>query len=510
MEKSQIIARARNIASIFLLFSLVACSTTGPQELAGHDDDSGLERLRTSLGSFGEIDHENNRTRGASSIENGAGLFARTAVVDPLIRPFSTIKSLFGVTLKSTGGFVDRTMIERVGMPSLEKLPLPEVGEEPFMDTEAWERELDELTGSERSSGNIRFLVDGEEYFNRLTEVVEQARESIDIRTYIFDNDDVSLKMARLLRDKSEALEIRILVDGLADIFASRLDSETMPDDVVLPSSISGYLTYESQIAFRKQTNPWFTGDHAKVTIVDGETAFVGGMNIGREYRYDWHDLMMEVDGPVVQKLQHDFDRTWAKSGWMGDLGWLLAEVRGRDEVEAGDGIPLRVLKTTVHNSQLYRAQIAAIRNARNRIYIQNAYFSDDKIMYELAKARRRGVDVRVIIGADNDSGVLSLSNQKAINTMLHHGIRVYSYPGMSHVKAAVYDGWACLGSANFDKLSLQINHEINLAFSDSAAVEELLARVFYPDFERSVELTETLQLAARHHLAEFIADELF
>ena len=130
--------------------------------------------------------------------------------------------------------------------------------------------------------------------------------------------------------------------------------------------------------------------------------------------------------------------------------------------------------------------------------------------MFELARARRRGVDVRVIVAAASDSGILDLSNQKTVNTMLRNGIRVYAYPGMTHVKAAVFDGWACVGSANFDKLSLQINRELNLATSHAETVNTLLERVFLPDFEMSTELHEPFPLGARHHLAEFIADEFF
>jgi cardiolipin synthase len=157
----------------------------------------------------------------------------------------------------------------------------------------------------------------------------------------------------------------------------------------------------------------------------------------------------------------------------------------------------------------LYRVQVAAIRRARQYIFIENTYFSDDKILFELAMARRRGVDVRVILSANGDSAILNLSNQKAINSMLRNGIRIYSYPGMTHVKAAVYDGWACLGSANFDKLSLQVNQEINLGTSHPAVVNSLLKRLFYPDFSISNELHDPLPMAARHHFAEFIADEL-
>jgi len=91
---------------------------------------------------------------------------------------------------------------------------------------------------------------------------------------------------------------------------------------------------------------------------------------------------------------------------------------------------------------------------------------------------------------------------------MLRNGIRVYSYPGMTHVKAAVYDGWACMGSANFDKLSLQVNQEINLGTSHPETVNRLLNRVFIPDFAASTELFESVPVRWTHYLAEFISDE--
>jgi len=489
---------------------LTGCSSMGQPGTGG--ERFGLdEPLATpQMGSLGKPDPARNLTRSSTTLESGAGLIGKTLLVDPLIRPFSTIKALYGATIKSTGGFIDRTLIEQVRFPRLERRPIPDVTNGNPMDLAAWERQLDDMTGKAASRGTIRFLVDGETYFDRLRQVLIEAEESIDMRTYIFDNDDVALEIADLLRDKSSKVDIRILVDGLADLFATRRDSSSMPVDVELPPSISSYLTDASRIQFRKQSNPWFTGDHVKITIVDEDLAFLGGMNIGREYRYDWHDLMMEVEGPVVTQLRHEFDLAWAKSGMFGDLAWFATAFEGYPQPDSTPGYPLRVLSTTIHDSEIYRVQVAAIRRARNHIYIENAYFSDDKILFELARARRRGVDVRVILAEEGDSGILNLSNRKTINTMLRNGIRVYIYPGMTHLKAAIYDGWACLGSANFDKLSLQINREINLGTSHRATVNSLMEQVFYPDFAVSTELYEPVQLGARHHIAEVIADEIF
>jgi cardiolipin synthase len=450
-----------------------------------------------------------NSSRSAAAVVQGATVLAETTFLDPIIRPVSFAKAYYGVTIKSVGGFLQRTAINRFHFPALERKPIPPVADATAMDQKAWERELDEIIGTGPSLGEIRFLIDGDEYFTRLTDAINDAEDAIDIRTYIFDNDDVGLEFADILREKSKEVDVKVLVDGLGDLVATNSDSDSMPADLELPASITNYLRYESKVRVRIQSNPWFTGDHVKTTIVDQKLAFLGGMNIGREYRYDWHDMMMEVTGPVVKQLQFEFDKTWAKSGFLGDFALFTRAVRGYARDPNKNGYPIRVMTTAIHNSQIYRAQIAAIRRANNRIFIQNAYFSDDIILYELAKARRRGVDVRVIVSSLNDNGAMKLSNEVTINTMLKNGIRVYSYPGMTHLKAALYDGWACLGSANFDKMSLQINQEINLGISHPETVQKLIDRVFIPDFAASTELHEPIPLRWTHRFAELIADEI-
>jgi cardiolipin synthase len=237
----------------------------------------------------------------------------------------------------------------------------------------------------------------------------------------------------------------------------------------------------------------------------------VGGMNIGREYRYDWHDLMMEVRGPVVDQLQYELDKTWARAGLLGDVGNFLAFIKGKrsHNSENASVYPLRILQTRSFDSDIYKAQVAAIRNARSYILIQNAYFSDDRILYELAVARRRGVDVRVILPTRGNHGPMNSSNRVAINQMLQHGIRVYRFPGMSHIKAAIFDGWACVGSANFDKLSLKVNKELNLATSDPATVSELMNRVFIPDLMASTEINQPVDTTIMARVTEMLVDEL-
>ena len=96
-----------------------------------------------------------------------------------------------------------------------------------------------------------------------------------------------------------------------------------------------------------------------------------------------------------------------------------------------------------------------------------------------------------------------------AARTLVQGGVRVYVYPGMTHVKAALYDGWACLGSANFDKLSLRVNRETNVATADPAFVGRLTRELFEVDFARSRELTEAPSVGWGGYLAAYLAGQL-
>ena len=87
----------------------------------------------------------------------------------------------------------------------------------------------------------------------------------------------------------------------------------------------------------------------------------------------------------------------------------------------------------------------------------------------------------------------LNANNVRAANTLLRYGARGYTYPGMSHIKASIIDGWACLGSANFDKLSFRVNKEMNVGISHTSFVNGLKAEVFEADMRHSIELLEPL-----------------
>ncbi len=423
-----------------------------------------------------------------------------------VLRPVSSIYRLF---------FIAKEAVTETARPdwlvALDAVPIEPIYTGPGMNLEVWEAKLDELTGRSSSRGTIEYLVDGEEFFTRFIDAVTTAKERIHLRTYIFDNDDYAERIGEMLKRRSnEGVEVKMLFDGFGTIVSTIEQQQTLPEDWKGTASVREFLEDGSNIDVRQTPNPWFTGDHVKTIVLDGRRAFTGGMNIAREYRYDWHDLMMEVHGPVVNILQDEFNKAWVHAGFFGDYGYVAQRMMPTPNDAEDLGYPIRVLFTRVDDPEIFRAQREAIRDAKRYIYVENAYFTDDAMLYELVKARRRGVDVRVIMPLVTDRGPITRNNALAANVMLEHGIRVYVYPGMSHIKAAVFDGWACLGSANWDKWSLAINKELNLATSEPEAVEGLIQRIFETDFALSPELTEPFPERWTDFLLELMGDYIF
>jgi len=218
---------------------------------------------------------------------------------------------------------------------------------------------------------------------------------------------------------------------------------------------------------------------------------------------------MIDRQGPVLGEIIHEFDLAWAHAGFWGDFGYTMARIWRKPPKIEGEGHPVRMLYTRSNNPELYRAQLEAIRRARKSIWINNAYFSDNEILYGLIRARRRGVDVRLILPVRGNHEIMNKSNIITANILFRNGIQIYFYPGMSHIKAAVYDGWLCTGSANFDKLSLRDNLEMNVATSDPEIVQRLKERLFEKDFVRSKLMTAPVKSNLTDVMAEIVAEQL-
>jgi cardiolipin synthase len=398
------------------------------------------------------------------------------------------------------------------GSENIEKPP-PPLATGPGMDLVKWEEYLDHIVRSKRYKGRVDLLIDGEKFFPAFIQSVQDAKRSVDIQVYIFDTDDYAVKIADLLRKRSFAVKVKVLMDDMGSLFSAQADRDMpLPPGFDPPGDIKSYLKSGSHVQVRASANPWLTVDHRKLMIIDDREAYVGGMNLGRQYRYEWHDMMLELTGPIVGRLEKDYRLAWAHAGPLGDFAYawelLFGGVAPRKH-QITNAIDLRPLHTATGSVEIYRAQLWAIERAKSYIYIENPYFDDDTMLRALIRARQRGVDVRVILPAKNDSGIMQVNNLVMANDLIDSGVRVYAYPGMTHVKAAIYDGWACVGSANLNKMSLRIGQELDVAYSDPVAVEQLKEELFETDFRRSREVKSLESVSWVDSLIKVFSDQL-
>lgn len=426
------------------------------------------------------------------TLETLQALVLESHVLALLKNPVSSAIRLADVAVVTPGRWLPLRLPKFTGKP-------PPLGNAAGMDLEQWENWLDEYTGTRKVGGKISLLLDGGQFFSRLDTAFRNATNRIWSQMFIFDRDDVGVGIADLLKQRAGEVQVRVLHDRLGTISGGLSPPATpLPPGFVAPASMHSYLKQDSHARVRTTLNPWLTHNHSKVILVDGQQAWLGGMNFGREYRYEWHDAMVELTGPVVTTLERDFRRSWAHSGLLGDLAYaaklITTSVISNAPPEARSS-GVRLLPTRTAWKPFAAATYGALRQAQRYIYMENPYLFDKRTILALASARQRGVDVRVVLPRVNDFVPGERASLVLANYLLASGVRVYFYPGMTHVKALLADGWACVGSGNYNHLSFRVNHEQNVATTDPEFVDEVRGRLFEADFERSFELKEALSV---------------
>ena len=167
-----------------------------------------------------------------------AGHLADSHTTGMVFRPVSSIYRLLFVT-------ADTVLVTAAPtyLANIENTPVPAVNTGRGMDLARWESRLDEMTGRKSSTGNLRFLVDGEDFFTRFVDAVAAARSSISLRTYIFDNDDYASRIGELLKRRSrEGIETRVLLDGLGTIISTIETQHSLPENHEAPLSVHNFL----------------------------------------------------------------------------------------------------------------------------------------------------------------------------------------------------------------------------------------------------------------------------
>ncbi|GMT49982.1 MAG: cardiolipin synthase B [bacterium] len=341
--------------------------------------------------------------------------------------------------------------------------------------------------GGLSGGNNITLLGDGYDCFNEFYKAIEKAKYSINLETYIFNSDETGWYIANALSKKAKVgLEVNVIYDALGCLSTSPEMFNTMKEAGV------ELIEYHPFMPWRKYWNVSFR-DHRKILTVDGQIAFIGGMNIGDEYSGSqngetWRDTQIKVEGPAVRDIQFFFLENWYRYG-----GAILDNQKHFPNIEeAGKNIVMVLCSRSRKKVKPIRqSYIEAIRFAKQKIYISNAYFIPDARIYrEFIKAAKRGVDVRFIVPGKSDVSIVKYAGQYLYKKYLKNNIRLYEYnKTILHSKTGVIDEiWSTVGSSNLDRRSFNKNLEVNAVILNQDFGSQM-EQMFFDDLKHSTEV---------------------
>ena len=330
------------------------------------------------------------------------------------------------------------------------------------------------IGGSPLILGNkVTLLQDGAVTYAAMFAAIRAARNHINLESYIIEDDEIGRQFADLLlQQQLRGVQVSVMYDSFGSIgtpktFFERLRQggiEVLEFNPINPLAVKAHWRINNR-------------DHRKLLVVDGQTAFIGGINISSVYSsgsvakrpakrlegsVEWRDTDLQIEGPVVGELQKLFVETWAKQGGKTLAGkdyFPALKARGQDIVRAIGSTPDDPF------SLIYLTLISAIGNAEKQVHLTHAYFvPDPQLLKSLTEAAGRGVDVILILPSHTDSGSTFHAGRSHYSELLKAGVKIYERRGaLLHSKTALIDGvWSCVGSTNLDWRSFLDNDEIN------------------------------------------------
>ena len=357
------------------------------------------------------------------------------------------------------------------------------------------------------SAGNrFELLENGEAFFPRVFTAINEAKREVLVETFILFEDKVGLALKEaLIGAARRGVRVVLLADGWG---SSALSEQFIAD---LSSAGVTLNVFDPQ--------PWFFGwrpkmlrrMHRKTAVVDGELAFVGGINYSADHLADFgplakQDYSVAIEGPLVQDIRRYVDaqapgKSRLRRWWQRRRDLKAAKDTKGASSKAGESIQgeasahasFVVRDNGLHRKDIERHYRMAIRFARHRIVIANAYFFPGyRLLRDMRRAAKRGVSVELILQGQPDMPIVKTAAHLLHEDLLQAGVRIHEYCERPlHGKVALVDDeWATVGSSNLDPLSLSLNLEANVMIRDRAFNQHLAERLQMLIDEKCTEVT--------------------
>ena len=340
----------------------------------------------------------------------------------------------------------------------------------------------DRVTRNALTTGNtIEPLSSGDEAYTAMVEAISNAKRSIVLETYIFDQDMIGQRFVEALSDaQNRGVEVRVLVDAVGARYSVPSILPGLKKVGIKAAVFNGNVIVGLRLPYANLRT------HRKILVVDGRTAFTGGMNIRegftQEFSGDRHsrDTHFRVTGPLVADLF-----TVAAEDWRFTTRELLDGPVWDVTLPEGDpGSPVlgRVVPSGPDNSieTSHKMLMGAFSIARSSIRIMSPYFLPDReLISALTTAARRGVQVDIIVPANNNLTLVDHAMTAQFDQMLKSYCRIWRATGpFNHSKLLVIDDrWSYVGSSNLDPRSLRLNFEVDIEVIDEGFANSISER---------------------------------
>ena len=358
------------------------------------------------------------------------------------------------------------------------------------LDDPQFKRTLGTLLGPPILGGNrIDTLKNGDAIFPSMLAAIKSAKHNIDFETYVYWSGQIGRDFANAIAERARAgVQAHVLIDWVGSQRMEKAALDAMRD---AGARVEFYHPLRWYTIARMNNRT-----HRKLLIVDGHVGFTGGVGIAEEWTGNaqdpqhWRDTHFRVEGPAVAEMQGIFLDNWMKvTGEVSHGGDYFPALATAGESDA----QMFASSPSGGSESMELMYLLAIVAAKRSIILEAAYFIPDDLTSEaLIEARRRGVDIRVIVpGEHNDAKVTRYASRSTWGPLLDSGVRIFEYgPTMFHCKVMVVDGlFTSVGSTNFDNRSFRLNDEASLnAFDAKIAAEQ--ARNFEEDLVQSKEYT--------------------
>ncbi len=333
---------------------------------------------------------------------------------------------------------------------------------------------------------HLRLLRNGQDYFAALLAAIRSAHLEIYLESYLYELDEIGLKVTRALIEAAQrGVIVRLHVDGFGARTFPKIWQEKLLD------AGAQLLFFRPEIHKRLFDRTRLRRLHRKLAVIDGETGFIGGINIlsdnnehmpGMAPRYDY---AVEVRGPLVPRMHAAADRMWRQSALLQLQREWLRKSRIHPKGENAGHVQAKFVTrdNLRHRRNIENEYLQGIESARHEIIIANAYFLPGlRFRHALIRAAERGVRIVLILQGVVDHFLLHYATRGFYHQLLAAGIEIHEYrKGFMHAKVAVIDGnWCTIGSSNIDPLSLLLAREANIFVLDMA-----FASILHADLRR-------------------------